>query len=112
MSEIQSKVEKLVPFSGAGFCCAKRCAAGRSFRGIVLRPAGILRPKEARALDKTLTSMELEGFSKLLTSEANAIRKYKAYAAACEDPALCELCEDMAARHRRHYDTILSELKA
>ena len=30
-------------------------AAGRSFRGIVLRPAGILRPKEARALDKTLT---------------------------------------------------------
>ncbi len=61
-------------------------------------------------MNEQLTTMELEGFSKLLTSEANTIQKYKAYAASCEDPALCELCEDLAARHKRHYDTILSEL--
>lgn len=60
---------------------------------------------------KKLTEMELSGFSKLLTCEENAIKKYKAYAQACKEPALKELCEDMAARHTQHYETILSELK-
>ena len=61
-------------------------------------------------MKKQLTSMELEGFSKLLTTEANTIQKYKSYAASCQDPALCELCEDMAAKHKRHYDMILNEI--
>ena len=60
---------------------------------------------------KKLTEMELSGFSKLLTCEENVIRKYKAYAQACREPALKELCEDMAARHAEHYETLLSELE-
>lgn len=60
---------------------------------------------------KKLTEMELSGFSKLLTSEENVIKKYKAYAEACKEPALKELCEDMAARHVQHYETILQELE-
>ena len=41
----------------------------------------------------------------------NIIKKYKCYAQTCEDPALKEMCEDMAQRHTQHYDAILSELK-
>ena len=62
-------------------------------------------------MKKPLTTMELEGFTKILESEANTIQKYKSYAASCEDPALSELCENMAARHKRHYDMICNELK-
>ena len=47
----------------------------------------------------------------LLTHEENIIKKYKCYAQTCEDPALKEMCEDMAQRHTQHYDAILSELK-
>ena len=59
---------------------------------------------------KQLTSMELEGYTNLSTTETNTIQKYKSYAASCQDPALCELCEDMAAKHKRHYDMILNEI--
>ena len=58
-----------------------------------------------------LTKMELEGFSKLLTNEETVIKKYKAYARSCEDPALAKMCEDLAARHTQHYEAILSELQ-
>ena len=46
-----------------------------------------------------ITAVELAGFSELLTHEENIIKKYKCYAQTCEDPALKEMCEDMAQRH-------------
>ena len=58
-----------------------------------------------------ITAVELAGFSELLTHEENIIKKYKCCAQTCEDPALKEMCEDMAQRHTQHYDAILSELK-
>ena len=58
-----------------------------------------------------ITAVELAGFSELLTHEENIIKKYKCYAQTCEDPALKEMCEDMAQRHTQHYDAILIELK-
>ena len=58
-----------------------------------------------------LRRLELAGFSELLTHEENIIKKYKCYAQTCEDPALKEMCEDMAQRHTQHYDAILNELK-
>ena len=61
--------------------------------------------------ESEITSAEFSGFSALLMHEENIIKKYKCYAKTCEDPALKELCEDMAQRHTQHYDTILNELK-
>lgn len=58
-----------------------------------------------------LTEVELAGYSELLTREQNAIQKFKSYAESCEEPALCKLCEDIAAKHTRHYETILGEMK-
>ncbi len=58
-----------------------------------------------------ITSVELSGFSELLTHEENAIRKYQSYAQTCEDPALQAVCEEMAQRHTKHYDAILKELQ-
>jgi len=70
----------------------------------------LIKEKEAFLMD-TITNVELSGFSELLTHEENIIRKYKCYAQTCEDPALKEMCEDMAQRHTKHYDAILQELQ-
>ena len=60
---------------------------------------------------KELTSVELNGFSQLLTNEETAIRKYRSYAQECTDPALTKLCKSLADRHTRHYETILSQMQ-
>ena len=58
-----------------------------------------------------ITAVELAGFSELLTHEENIIKKYKKEIICKNNPALKEMCEDMAQRHTQHYDAILSELK-
>lgn len=57
-----------------------------------------------------LTESELYGFTKLLEQEQMIITKYKEYARTCDDPALCEMCINMAQRHKRHYESLYQEI--
>lgn len=58
-----------------------------------------------------ITTVELSAFSELLTGEENVVKKYQSYAQTCTDPALKEMCEDMAEKHIDHFKRILSELQ-
>ncbi len=57
-----------------------------------------------------LTVYELENIRKQLRQEYLAIRKYKQYAARCNDPQLKQNCHKMAAKHQQHYISLLGEL--
>ena len=58
-----------------------------------------------------ITSKELGSISDLLAVEKNLIAKYKEDAAATSDSALKNAYEQIAMRHQRHYDELLSNLK-
>ena len=52
-----------------------------------------------------LTAKELSAIAEKLL-----ITKNKAYAQLCDDPELRKKCEQMAAKHEEHYQTLLSLL--
>ena len=52
-----------------------------------------------------LTAKELSAIEEKLL-----ITKNKAYAQLCDDPELRKKCEQMAAKHEEHYQTLLSLL--
>lgn len=58
-----------------------------------------------------ITSKELGGISDLLAVEKNLIAKYKEDAAMTKDASLKNTYEQIAMRHQRHYDELLSNLK-
>ena len=58
-----------------------------------------------------ITSKELSGLSDLLTMEENLISKYKQYASSAQDSAISAKYEQLACRHQRHYDELVSNLK-
>ena len=58
-----------------------------------------------------ITSKELGGLSDLLSMEENLIAKYKSYATSSQDSAMCAKYEQLACRHQRHYDELVSNLK-
>lgn len=58
-----------------------------------------------------ITSKELGALSDLLTMEENMTAKYKQTAAETTDATLKNHYEQMAMRHKTHYDELLSNLK-
>ena len=57
-----------------------------------------------------LTAKELSAIEEQLKAEKLLITKNKAYAQLCDDPELRKQCEQMAAKHEDHYQTLLSLL--
>ena len=58
-----------------------------------------------------LTTKDLTAFEELLTAEQNCIEKMKYFAGVTKDSGIKQLCSDAAARHQKHFDTILKEVK-
>ncbi len=57
-----------------------------------------------------LTSKELSFITEQLGSEQVLVKKYKSYAKQLSDPALKSKCEQIAAQHQTHYNTLLNQL--
>ena len=58
-----------------------------------------------------ITSKELSGISDLLTMEQTLISKYKQFSQQTSDSAISAKYEQLACRHQRHYDELVSNLK-
>ena len=59
---------------------------------------------------QNITSKELTAIEDQLNSEQLLIKKYKYYATMCQDAQLKTTCENLAAQHKTHFDTIMSYL--
>ncbi len=57
-----------------------------------------------------LTMTELKGVEDELGAEKLMILKYKNYAQMTADPTIRSLCEQIAAQHKNHYDTLMGNL--
>lgn len=57
-----------------------------------------------------LTSKELSAIEDQLNCEQMLIKKFKAYAACATDPQIKASCENMAQRHKQHFDTLMGHL--
>lgn len=57
-----------------------------------------------------LTTTELKGIEDELNAEKLLILKYKNYAQMTADPTVRGLCEQIAAQHKNHYDTLMGNL--
>lgn len=57
-----------------------------------------------------LTAAELKGIEDGLNAEKLLILKYRNYAQMTADPTVRGLCEQPAAQHKHHYDTLLGNL--
>lgn len=57
-----------------------------------------------------LTAAELKGIEDGLSAEKLLILKYRNYAQMTADPTVRGLCEQLAAQHKHHYDTLLGNL--
>ena len=57
-----------------------------------------------------LTTRELGSLTDQLTREQLLVKKYKMYGAQCCDPQLRMKCQQVAARHQNHYNTLLNQL--
>ena len=57
-----------------------------------------------------LTSKELSAIEDQLNCEQMLIKKFKAYAETATDPQIKTTCENMAARHKTHFDTLMGHL--
>ena len=57
-----------------------------------------------------LTTRELGSLTDQLTREQVLVKKYKMYGAQCCDPQLRMKCQQVAARHQNHYNTLLNQL--
>ena len=55
-----------------------------------------------------ITSKELSAIEEQLNYEQLLIKKYKNYAEMCQDAGLKTTCEQLAAQHKNHYNTILN----
>jgi rubrerythrin len=58
----------------------------------------------------TLSAKELSGLDDELNGEQLMIKKYKAYAAQAKDQQIKTVCEQIAARHKQHFDTLMGFL--
>lgn len=57
-----------------------------------------------------LTEKELTFITDLMSAEQLAVKKLKHCAGLCADPQLRTKCEQAAARHQNHYNTLLNQL--
>jgi len=60
---------------------------------------------------ENLTSKELTGIEEQLNAESILIKKNKTFAELSSDPEIKSKCEQIAARHQGHYNTLLQHLK-
>ena len=58
----------------------------------------------------SLTTRELGSLTDQLAREQVLVKKYKMYGAQCCDPQLRIKCEQVAARHQNHYNTLLNQV--
>ncbi len=59
---------------------------------------------------QNITAKELSAIEDQLNYEQLLIKKYKNYAQMCQDAQLKTTCEQLAAQHKTHYDTIMNYL--
>ena len=57
-----------------------------------------------------LTKKELSALEDQLNSEQLLIKKYKSYAQCAADPQIKATCEQLAAQHKTHFDTLIGHL--
>ena len=57
-----------------------------------------------------LTQKELTALEEALGSEQLLVKKFRAYASQAQDPQIRESAEQMAGRHKQHYDTLMGYL--
>ena len=57
-----------------------------------------------------MTAKELTALGDQLGMECSLVKKYQMYAQNCTDPQLRTKCEEIAANHRNHYQTLLGLL--
>lgn len=57
-----------------------------------------------------LTEKELGQLTELLIHEQELVKKCKHYAGMCQDPQLQTKCQQAAALHQNHYNTLLGQL--
>ncbi|MEA5012492.1 MAG: spore coat protein [Angelakisella sp.] len=57
-----------------------------------------------------LSQKELAALADQLTREQTLVKKYKLYSTLCTDPQLRTKCEQQAAKHQNHYNTLLGQL--
>lgn len=57
-----------------------------------------------------LTEKELSGAEDLLSMEKLMVSKCETYAQQCDDPQLKEKFENMAGKHKTHYDRLFTLL--
>lgn len=58
-----------------------------------------------------MSKNDLEALKSRLTAESVMILKCKNYAHNAADPIVRGLCEQMAAQHKTHYETLLNNLR-
>jgi hypothetical protein len=58
-----------------------------------------------------LTSKELTALDEQIGSEENLVKKYSAMASLCQDTKIQQDLETCAAKHREHYNTLVSFLQ-
>ena len=59
---------------------------------------------------ESLTTAELKAIEDQLAGEQLLIKKLKAYSQAAQDPQIKTTCEQTAAQHKNHFDTLMSHL--
>ena len=57
-----------------------------------------------------ITSEELKALEDQLNCEQLLIKKYKNYAQMASDPQIKTTCEQIAAQHKTHFDTLMGHL--
>lgn len=57
-----------------------------------------------------LTEKELSLLEDSLSAEQLLIKKYQTYAMLCSDPQLKTQCEQIAAKHQKHFDKLMGFL--
>ncbi len=57
-----------------------------------------------------ITSEELKALEDQLNCEQLLIKKYKSYAQMASDPQIKTTCEQIAAQHKNHFDTLMGHL--
>ena len=57
-----------------------------------------------------ITNAELQSVTQALRAERELFLKYRTIAKITGDPTVRGLCEQIAAQHKNHYDTLLQNL--
>ncbi len=58
-----------------------------------------------------LTSKELTALEHQIGMEANLVKKCEAMACLCQDPSIAKNLNDIAQKHREHYNTLFGFLQ-